>query len=123
MVIDWVTIVNKVPDVALILVFVWFTLKMVDSSRQSSKAIMDEWKIYLANQNDKWRNYFQQRDETYISRIQYTTDSHSKDIESLSSDIREQTIIMKDMLEQMGKHDELLKFIANDIREKRSSAH
>ena len=123
MVIDWVTIVNKVPDVALLLVFVWFTLRMVDSSRQSSTAIMDEWKMYLSNQNDKWRDYFKQRDETYISRIQFTTDAHSKDIESLSSDIREQTSIMKDMVEQMGKHDELLKFIANDIREKRSSAH
>lgn len=121
MVIDWVAVINKVPEMALLIVFIWFTLRMVESSRASAVSIMDEWKVYLAAQNVSWQEYFAQRDEVYLSKLEISGDRHAREITLLSKDIREQTIVLTTMVGQMSKHDELLKFIAEYVRERRSA--
>ena len=99
--IDWVAIVSKVPDVAIVLVFVWFTLKMLREFREQSE----------------------KRDEAYLGKLDKVGNSQSecmetvsKDIQVVSKDIQAQTNVMVDMCKQMETHDELLEFIAEDVK-------
>jgi hypothetical protein len=121
MVIDWVALINKVPEMVLLVVFIWFTLKMLETSSKNAKDIMDDWKLYLSDQNERWRKYFKQRDDVYLAKLEATGDRHAREIEVISKDIQEQTGVLTKMVEQMAKHDELLKFIAEDVRERRSA--
>jgi hypothetical protein len=99
--IDWGVIVDKVPSVGLVLVFVWFTLKMLREFRQQSE----------------------KRDDSYLGKLSELGNSHSdgmetvsKDIQVVSKDIQAQTSVMVDMCRQMDTNDDLLEFIAEDVK-------
>ena len=99
--IDWGVIVDKVPSVALVLVFVWFTLKMLREFREQSE----------------------KRDDAYLGKLGEVGNNQSegmetvsKDIQVVSKDVQAQTSVMVDMCKQMETHDDLLEFIAEDVK-------
>ena len=99
--IDWGVIVDKVPSVALVLVFVWFTLKMLREFREQSE----------------------KRDDAYLGKLSEVGNSQSngmetvsKDIQVVSSDIQAQTGVLTKLCEQMETNDDLLEFIAEDVK-------
>jgi len=99
--IDWTAIASKAPDVALVLVFVWFTLKMLREFREQSE----------------------KRDDAYLGKLSEVGNNQSdgmetvsKDIQVVSKDVQAQTSVMVDMCKQMETHDDLLEFIAEDVK-------
>jgi hypothetical protein len=40
--IDWATIVGKVPEIAIVLAIIWFTLKMIELKNASLSSIVNE---------------------------------------------------------------------------------
>lgn len=105
MMIDWVVITSKVPEVAMVLLFVWFTLKM-----------LREFRSYLTEQNTNTAKHSKERDEAYLGKFKEVGNNQSKDMETVSKDIRTQTNVMTDICKQMETNDELLEFIANDVK-------
>jgi hypothetical protein len=121
MAIDWAVIIDKVPSVAILLVFVWFTRDMVKSYRQNARDVMDGWKEYLNAQNVSWQQFIDHRDELYLERLDASNQSHTGQLENLSQELCEQTKAMTKMVGQMDAHGDLLKFIAEDVKEGRDS--
>ena len=89
--IDWAAIVEKVPEIVIVLLFVWFTLRL-----------FTEFKDFLTA-----------RDTTFFKQLQIVSDVHNKEMERLSIDLRKQTSVLSDVVEQMGEQNILLKSIAN----------
>ena len=92
--IDWAAIVEKVPEIVIVLLFVWFTLRL-----------FTEFKDFLT-----------ERDAIFFKQLQIVSDVHNKEMERLSLDLRKQTSVLSDVLEQMGVQTTLLKDIAGDIK-------
>ena len=104
--IDWVVIVEKVPEVAIVLIFVWFTLKMLTLAK----------------------DFLKTRDDSYLANLQTIEGRHNEEIETLSTELREQATIMKKICDQMSAltkqmsaHTKLLKFIAEDAKKRSPS--
>ena len=97
--IDWATIVDKVPEVAIVLIFVWFTLKILGLFMDFLKA----------------------RDVTFFDQLEKAGNKHNEEIETLSTELREQATIMKKICDQMSAHTKLLKFIAEDTKKRSPS--
>ena len=92
--IDWVVLTGKVPETAIVLIFVWFTLKILSI----------------------FQDFLVKRDEAYFANIQTVGNMHNKELEAISKDIQAQTVAMTKVVDQMSDHTELLRFIAEDVR-------
>ena len=103
--IEWAVIVDKVPSVAVVLLFVCFTLKM-----------LGEFRDYLVKLHERWIKQSEDRDQVYLEKLGEVGNKQSDGIEVVSKDIRKQTVVMTKICEQMETHDDLLKFIADDVR-------
>ena len=97
--IDWVVLTGKVPETVIVLIFVWFTLK-----------ILSVFQDFLAA-----------RDETYFTNIQAVGNMHNKELETISKDIQAQTVALTKVVDQMSDHTELLQLIAEDARNRQSN--
>jgi hypothetical protein len=97
--IDWGTVIEKVPEVAMVLIFIWFTLKMLTMAK----------------------DFLHTRDDAFFASLKTLEDRHNKEIESVSEDLQSQSTIMKKICDQMSAHTKLLKFIAEDVRKQRAS--
>jgi hypothetical protein len=117
MAIDWVAIVNKVPDVAILVIFVWFTREMVQSQRESAASIMSDWKGFIQAQNIGWQQFIEQRDTVYLDKLDVITNLDKLRLESLFKELSIQTAAMTRMIEQMSTYGDLLKYIAEDVRD------
>jgi hypothetical protein len=103
--IDWAVIVDKVPEIIVVLVFSGFTLKM-----------LKEFRVYLTGQNERWRAHTAERDAVYLAGIADLSDKQSSGVEAVSKDIRAQTAVMTKMCDQMETDGKLLEFIAEDVK-------
>lgn len=92
--IDWAAIVDKVPEIAMLLVFVWFTLRMVGLFKDFLKA----------------------RDDTFFKQLEVVGSMHNKEIELLSKDLQKQTDVLTKVVDQMSDHTDLLKSIVEDAK-------
>lgn len=98
MTIDWVVLTSKVPETIIVLIFVWFTLKILTI----------------------FQDFLVARDESYFTNLEKVGAMHNKELEALTKDIQAQTNTMTIIVEQMSKHTELLKFIAEDTKRRNS---
>jgi len=55
---DWIiTILKSAPELASVIVVVWFSLKMSESHRKSSGSIMEGWKTFFTERDNSWREF------------------------------------------------------------------
>ncbi len=92
--IDWGALIEKVPEVAIVLVFVWFTLKLIGLFKDFLKA----------------------RDDTFFKQLETVGNMHNKEIELLSKDLQKQTDVLTKVVDQMSDHTDLLKAIVEDTK-------
>ncbi len=97
--IDWVVLTGKAPETIIVLIFVWFTLKILNI----------------------FQNFLTARDETYFANIQAVGNMHNKELETISKDIQAQTTAMTLVVDQMSDHTKLLQFIAEDVRNRKNN--
>jgi len=107
--IDWAVIIDKAPEVVIVLAFSAFALKM-----------LREFRIYIENQQLRWMKHTEDRDAIYLEKLEKIGNSQSAGIDTLSKDIQSQksllTAVMTKMCNQMETNDELLEFIAEDVK-------
>lgn len=96
--IDWVVLTGKVPETVIVLIFVWFTLKILSV----------------------FQDFLVRRDEAYFANIQAVGNMHNKELETIAKDIQAQTVALTKVVDQMSDHTELLQFIAEDTRNRQS---
>lgn len=109
--VDWASIIDKVPEIAMVLVFSGFTLKL-----------LGEFKSYITKQDGAWRKHTSERDTVYLEKLEAIGNGQSNGVEIVSKDIQKQTDVMTKMCEQMETNDELLDFIAEDVKERQIRA-
>jgi hypothetical protein len=109
--IDWVVITSKVPEVALVLVFVWFALRLVQHYSADSAKMMERWEGYLSEQNNKWQIFFTQRDEKFLTSVDELSIKQDATSQQLSADIQEQTLTMKEVARALTIQTEILRRI------------
>lgn len=97
--IDWVVLTGKVPETVIVLIFVWFTLKILSV----------------------FQDFLVARDASYLSNLIKVGDMHNKDLTAVSKDLQNQTAIMTKIVERMSDDTELLQFIAADARRRNST--
>ena len=59
--IDWGTILDKVPELGMVVVFVYFALTFVKQGRETSKLIMDQWREFFTSQQNEWRMFVKEQ--------------------------------------------------------------
>lgn len=106
--IDWAGIIDKVPEVAMVVVFVYYALRLASENRAGAVAVMADWKIFIQEQNEKWQAYFDHRDELYIQTLKMLQDNQNSGLDRIAKDIHEQNRIMLQIVEAIAKHDTLL---------------
>jgi hypothetical protein len=98
--IDWGTVIEKVPEVAMVLIFIWFTLKMLTMAK----------------------DFLKTRDDAFFTSLEKLENRHNTEIAAISEELKSQSTIMKKICDQMSAHTKLLKFIAEDVRKRSPSA-
>ena len=92
--IDWTSVLVQVPIVA---VFIWFTLrlnaehqktidKIVADNRQSSTAVMADW-----------RNYLKERDEQWINFLIEQRNSQNKTLDTFAQRLNDVATVVRDL--------------------------
>jgi len=108
MVIDWISITSKVPEIAMVLVFAYFAIRLVEHNKENTTEAVENWQGFLESQNKQWQVYFKERDETYIAALNVIRDRQDTNIERISLDIRQQNTAMLQMVEMLGRQERVL---------------
>lgn len=110
--IDWAAIVDKVPEIAMVLLFSGFTLRL-----------LREFRNYITKQDDDWREHTNGRDAIYLEKLEALGNKQSNGVEIISKDIQAQTGVLTKLCEQMETNDDLLEFIAEDVKTRQIRAN
>lgn len=103
--ISWGNILNKVPELASVIVVVLYTLELskvyrssvqdiVKSQQDSSKAIMEDWRKHMEVENVKWREF--------ISELR---ESQNLAIARLAEEMKENGKIIAAASETIARHE------------------
>jgi len=94
---DWIiNILSKAPELASVIVVVWFALKMGENSRKSSEIIMKDWRGFLEDQNIKWQAFIGMQDEKW----RHFVESQSEQFTSVAKSQNEQFVHALEMYKE-----------------------
>ena len=92
--IDWGALVGKVPEIAIVLVFVWFTLKMLAGIR----------------------SFLEARDKAFLNQLETLGNLHNEEIKEVAKKQEEQTSVLTKLVTQVQEHTNLLKLLIEKHR-------
>ena len=104
--IDWAAIIEKVPEMAMVIVVVVFALKMTESQRQSSKEVMAEWREFLNKRDGSWREYIQVRDEVFISTLIEIREQQVNSTARLAEELKSNTVRLEELSTTLRIHND-----------------
>ena len=93
--IDWGAIVEKVPEVAIVLIFVWFTLKMLAGIR----------------------SFLTSRDKAFLSQLEVLGNSHNEEIKEMTKKQAEQTNVLTKLIAQVPENTNLLERLSEKYKQ------
>lgn len=97
--IDWAVVIEKVPEVVMVLLFIWFSFK----------------------KDTSFENFLKARDAIFFKQLETVGSVHNKEIELLSRDLQKQTDVLTKVVDQMSDHTDLLKAIVEDAKRRRAA--
>ena len=74
MVVDWSTILEKAPSIAMALLFAWFAFKLIETNNAFMKSLMDEHRQQVKERDDDWRTAISQHDQVMASITEKLTE-------------------------------------------------
>ena len=92
---DWAALTRLVPEIAIVTVFVWFTLERDKRQHDESKSNQSEWRRFLDEQR-----------ESFLAALQDNNDLYREGMGRLAEEIKALTLQTNSMNAMLSMHDQ-----------------
>jgi len=89
MTIDWVAILAKVPEMAALVIVVYFALQLTADNRKNSGQVMSDWRTWLTDQQKAHREYCERQESRFIGALSEIREDNSEVITELTAQIKD----------------------------------
>ncbi len=92
--IDWAVLIEKVPEIAMVTLFIWFTLK----------------------KDSLFENFLEARDKIFFSQLEAIGNLHNEEIKEMSKKQTEQTAVLTTLVASSSEHTNLLRLLVDKLK-------
>lgn len=92
--IDWAVIIEKVPEIAMVTLFIWFTLK----------------------KDSLFESFLKARDTIFFGQLETIGSSHNEEIKEITKKQAEQTAVLITLVSSSNEHTNLLKLLVDKLK-------
>lgn len=92
--IDWAVLIEKVPEIAMVTLFIWFTLK----------------------KDSLFESFLEARDKIFFNQLEAIGSLHNEEIKEMSKKQAEQTAVLTTLVASSSEHANLLRLLVDKLK-------
>ena len=103
--IDWAALIDKVPELAMVIIVVFYTLELSKVHRASVADLMSSGHATSEKVMKDWREYMQREEERWREFVREMKDSHNAALGRLAEEIKEGSKAIAIASETIVRHE------------------